>query len=200
MSGENLRENRYLREHPEVEPRGFEPLTSAVQRRCNSLQELSGGYETPANVGFLAQRRCSTFLEIYSGCCTVAAQVGESHRVAFGLLADAPVRLPHPTLDFAWLRAPFVAHVPPHLVRAGPTPPRTWTPNTPRQGGDRLPVRGTPMGRSVDRSGVVSLRHNSVRGDEGHRPLLGRRYRRRRGACRREQRVTPWGSKKNSRS
>jgi hypothetical protein len=32
-----------------VEPRGFEPLTSAVQRQNDALLELSSTFEMPAN-------------------------------------------------------------------------------------------------------------------------------------------------------
>src|SRR5215204_3120812 len=56
-----------------VEPRGFEPLTSAVQRRQDTLPEVSGVCKIPANGDFSLRTLCSSFQEIYSGCCTVAA-------------------------------------------------------------------------------------------------------------------------------
>jgi hypothetical protein len=57
-----------------VEPRGFEPLTSAVQRRRDGLQELSTGFKIPAKSVISALMIFSSFQELYSGCCTVAAQ------------------------------------------------------------------------------------------------------------------------------
>ena len=57
-----------------VEPRGFEPLTSAVQRRQDTLPEVSGACKMPANCRICPSARFSRFQEIYSGCCTVAAQ------------------------------------------------------------------------------------------------------------------------------
>ena len=57
-----------------VEPRGFEPLTSPVQSRHDSLLEISGACKIPANDNFLPRILCSSFQEFYSGCCTVAAQ------------------------------------------------------------------------------------------------------------------------------
>ena len=62
-----------------VEPRGFEPLTSAVQRRCDSLLECSRACKIPANRRILPITHFSTFQEIYSGCCTVAAQTVRLH-------------------------------------------------------------------------------------------------------------------------
>jgi hypothetical protein len=57
----------------EVGLRGFEPLTSAVQRRYDSLLEVSGVCRYPANEQFSASSLFPAFQEIYSGCCTVAA-------------------------------------------------------------------------------------------------------------------------------
>ena len=57
-----------------VEPRGFEPLTSAVQRRQVTLPEVSGACKIAANCRICPSARFSRFQEIYSGCCTVAAQ------------------------------------------------------------------------------------------------------------------------------
>jgi hypothetical protein len=57
----------------EVEPRGVEPLTSAVQRRRHALLELSSGCKTAANACIFNMTLILTFQEIYPGCCTVAA-------------------------------------------------------------------------------------------------------------------------------
>ncbi len=56
-----------------VEPRGLEPLASAVQRRLDSLPEVSSACKIPANQLISALVLFSAFQEIYSGCCTVAA-------------------------------------------------------------------------------------------------------------------------------
>jgi hypothetical protein len=56
-----------------VEPRGFEPLTSAVQRRHNTLLELSGDCKIVANRRVLPITHSPRFQDVYSGCCTVAA-------------------------------------------------------------------------------------------------------------------------------
>ena len=61
-------------------------LTSAVQRRHNCLLERSGACKTPANSNFLSQALCSSFQEIYSDCCTVAA-----HKVRAAEPESAPV-------------------------------------------------------------------------------------------------------------
>jgi transposase-like protein len=58
-----------------VEPRGFEPLTSAVQRRINRLPEVSRACKIAANRRILRLIHIPCFQEIYSGCCTVAAQI-----------------------------------------------------------------------------------------------------------------------------
>jgi hypothetical protein len=68
----NTPEKRHISEEEE---RGIEPLTSAVQRRRNTLLELSGVYKTPANKRISALKLFLGFQGIYSGCCTVAAQV-----------------------------------------------------------------------------------------------------------------------------
>ena len=62
-----------------VEPRGFEPLTSAVQRRPDSLPELSRVCKTPANSCICSSALFSRFQTIHSGCCTVAAQQVSEH-------------------------------------------------------------------------------------------------------------------------
>jgi hypothetical protein len=56
-----------------VEPRGFEPLTSAVQRRLDTLLERSVTCRIPANCRISALALFPAFQEIHSGCCTVAA-------------------------------------------------------------------------------------------------------------------------------
>jgi hypothetical protein len=61
-----------------VEPRGFEPLTSAVQRRHHTLLELSVGFKTPANHRISTSAHFPAFQEIHSGCCTVAAHTPET--------------------------------------------------------------------------------------------------------------------------
>jgi hypothetical protein len=58
-----------------VEPRGFEPLTSAVQRRHDTLLDLSAVCKIAANKRIFAPPIFLVFQEIYSGCCTVAAQI-----------------------------------------------------------------------------------------------------------------------------
>jgi hypothetical protein len=60
-----------------VEPRGFEPLTSAVQRRRDSLLDLSEVCNIAVNKRISALSLFLGFQEIHSGCCTVAAQVLE---------------------------------------------------------------------------------------------------------------------------
>ena len=57
-----------------VEPRGVEPLTSAVHRRQDTLQELSGHCKMPAKARVYALTVFLSFQESDSGCCTVAAQ------------------------------------------------------------------------------------------------------------------------------
>jgi hypothetical protein len=57
-----------------VDPRGLEPLSSAMRGRGNSLLEVAGACKTPANKGILMMLLFSVFQEIYSGCCTVAAR------------------------------------------------------------------------------------------------------------------------------
>ena len=56
-----------------MEPRGFEPLISAVHRRRHSLLELSGVCKMPANKPIPTLSFFLMFQEIHSGCCTVAA-------------------------------------------------------------------------------------------------------------------------------
>jgi hypothetical protein len=54
-----------------VEPRGFEPLTSAVQRRHYPLLKLSGACKIAANTHIFCAMPFPSFQEIYSGCCTL---------------------------------------------------------------------------------------------------------------------------------
>jgi hypothetical protein len=56
-----------------VEPRGFEPLTSAVQRRHDALLDLSEFCKIPANSCISVLTLFPACQNIYSGCCTVAA-------------------------------------------------------------------------------------------------------------------------------
>src|SRR5829696_3281232 len=67
---------RFLPANPckkRVDPRGLEPLTSAMRERHEGLQEFSGACKTPANGSILMLVLFLAFQEIYSGCCTVAA-------------------------------------------------------------------------------------------------------------------------------
>jgi hypothetical protein len=57
-----------------VEPRGFEPLTSAVQRRREGLLEISRVNKTPANQHIIYLMLFLRFQDIRPGSCTVAAQ------------------------------------------------------------------------------------------------------------------------------
>jgi len=56
-----------------VDPRGLEPLTSAMRRRHEGLLEYSEACKTPANSRISELAFFPIFQEIYSGCCTVAA-------------------------------------------------------------------------------------------------------------------------------
>jgi hypothetical protein len=64
-----------------VEPMGFEPTPSAVQRRHDTLLNVSGVCKIAANKRISTLSPFLSFQEIYSGCCTVAAQVGDGHRL-----------------------------------------------------------------------------------------------------------------------
>ena len=59
---------------------GFEPAASAVRRQHDGLLELSGACKTPANSRISVLNLFPSFQEIYSGCCTVAAQGWDSRR------------------------------------------------------------------------------------------------------------------------
>jgi hypothetical protein len=56
-----------------VEPRGFEPLTSAVQRRYDTLQHISDVCKIAANAHISHDLLFLSFQVIYSGCCKVTA-------------------------------------------------------------------------------------------------------------------------------
>ena len=55
---------------------GFEPLTSAVQSRHDTLLQISGVCETAASTRIPHTTLFLGFRDIHSGCCTVAAQKG----------------------------------------------------------------------------------------------------------------------------
>jgi hypothetical protein len=55
-----------------VEPRGFEPLTSAVQRRHYTFLDYSVVCKVAAKVHFSCTMLFLSFQVIYSGCCTIA--------------------------------------------------------------------------------------------------------------------------------
>ena len=57
----------------EVEPMGLEPTPSAVQRRQDTLLDVSAVCKIPAKAADSASARFLVFQEIDSGCCTVAA-------------------------------------------------------------------------------------------------------------------------------
>ncbi len=75
---------RYFR----VEPRGFEPLTSAVQKRHNTLLERSVTHRIPAKCRISASVFFPAFHEFHSGCCAVAARVDDDHLVASALVSS----------------------------------------------------------------------------------------------------------------
>ena len=54
----------------EVDPRGLEPLTSAMRGRRDGLLEISGAYKTTANTRISALVLLPIFQESDSGCCT----------------------------------------------------------------------------------------------------------------------------------
>ena len=60
----------------------FETLTSAVQRRRDALLVFSRACKTAAKTRIFFMTLFSSFQVIDSGCCTVAAQVQNGHRVA----------------------------------------------------------------------------------------------------------------------
>jgi hypothetical protein len=56
-----------------VDPRGLEPLTSAMRGRSEGLLGFSGACKIPVNGRILMAMLFLAFQDIYSGCCTVAA-------------------------------------------------------------------------------------------------------------------------------
>jgi hypothetical protein len=63
---------------------GFESLTSAVQRRPNTLSEVSGVCKIPSNHRICSSALFLRFQAIHSGCCTVAVlgpPSGYAHRI-----------------------------------------------------------------------------------------------------------------------
>jgi hypothetical protein len=60
-----------------VDPRGLEPLTSAMRERHDSLLEVSGDCKIPANDDVSVLTRFPAFQEIYPGCCTVNAKLAK---------------------------------------------------------------------------------------------------------------------------
>ena len=66
----------------EVEPRGLEPLASAVQRRRDTFLGLSAVCKIAANKRIYCMTLFAGFQDIGLICCTVAAQVGGGHRLA----------------------------------------------------------------------------------------------------------------------
>ena len=80
------------------EPRGFEPLTSAVQRRQHTLLEPSRVCKHFANKCISALTLFLVFQEFSSGCCTVAAHgplpSGEANYLHIYLI---PLRVVLPT-------------------------------------------------------------------------------------------------------
>jgi hypothetical protein len=59
-----------------VDPRGLEPLASAMRGRHDTLLESSRACKTAANKAIFFMMLFPSFQEIYLGCCTVAAQYG----------------------------------------------------------------------------------------------------------------------------
>jgi hypothetical protein len=74
-----------------VEPRGVEPLTSAVQRRRDALLALSRHCKTAAKPLVMTPKVFLTLQDVYPGCCTVAAH--EAHPAGLGP-CDLPIRNP----------------------------------------------------------------------------------------------------------
>src|SRR4028118_1646504 len=77
----------------QVEPRGLEPLASALQRRHRTLLDLSVVCKIAANKRISTLVLLLMFQQVYSGCCTVAAQSLDGHGGASVLLRGK--RIPH---------------------------------------------------------------------------------------------------------
>jgi hypothetical protein len=58
-----------------VEPRGIEPLTSALPGRYDRFQECSQPCEMTIDMGIFAETLFPVFQVLHSGCCTVAAHL-----------------------------------------------------------------------------------------------------------------------------
>ena len=82
-----------------VEPRGFEPLTSAVQRWRDSLLDLSGVCKIAANTRITSVLLFPSVQEIYSGCCTVAAHLVLSISRSYASTIAMAASLGYPTDD-----------------------------------------------------------------------------------------------------
>ena len=74
VNGNRLLDGKIAVQFLEVEPRGFEPLTSAVQRRRHALLEVSRACKTAAKARIFFRTLFPSFQVIDSGCCTVAAR------------------------------------------------------------------------------------------------------------------------------
>jgi hypothetical protein len=71
---------------------GFEPATSAVQRRQDRLPEVSEDCKFRAKLRICASTHFSGFQKIYSGCCTevTACIRAKSGMIAIGQRATIP--------------------------------------------------------------------------------------------------------------
>ena len=72
-----------------MDPRGLEPLTSAMRGRHNALLENSELCKMPANDGIRQLELFSALQEIYSGCCTVAAHDQKDARGGWRQFSEA---------------------------------------------------------------------------------------------------------------
>src|SRR5215211_5047561 len=70
-----LRVSPANRQFSRVEPRGLEPLASAVQRRHDTFLSLSEVCKIAANRCICVLALFPTFTKIYSGCWVVSARV-----------------------------------------------------------------------------------------------------------------------------
>ena len=94
----------------EVEPRGFEPLTSAMQKRTHIFPNLSAACKIAAKAHISCMMLFPSFQVIYLGCYTVAA-----HRAT--AVGRPPNRLSEPLTTLA------------HIARAS-TKPLALAPTT----------------------------------------------------------------------